>query len=757
MLTQVTIFAFYRGDCDELIFNFSELSLTLRSIRNGIQYDVSVGLETLYVTDCQLDRNMVTIRSSLIPGLLTPLSLCHAFLCNFLYLTIKGGYLSTIQQYDWMNIAEQIRKCIQATNDGVLQDIYSLRAAPNLEKCEENIINTSHSQSPKHCAPHTETQHTFITADVCESFVEPHQQNNDEEGENRINIIKVNPAFTPLSPRKIKASSVLLKLRISKGSNDAIRLDDASATLCESEGSFKRIETSEILVPGRTAFNHSETLQLINPAELALAETAPVGMFQTLNVRPLYPSSDINHPKSWDRASLYHSFRRHHGPNISKSSHSIHLPVSTTFNVKAHSLLDEKEKRAQEQRVIFPPPRAEPYKYVLDDDCESQDPYITDLEPEITDQRAIRELQKLMKNHMRAGEPFFPMKVVGVQPPTVQNSCRSPNVRRRALTKKEYLDMHFSPRLPCSEIKSNEDLNKEYLDVHFNTPSPLTNMKSVDDSIDSGKCDSGNSDLEGPVPPSAPKQATKHVRRRFREKEASTSKPQKIVNKEANEKRVVKTSREEVKIDVPPLDSIKPEDILPSPSMEDVLEPNLGKVVMIVESRRLMQLYFAKKFLQLDILADIYNCRSNAARALFFNPSTFSHVFVSYNDLVSDGNLRNSLLQIIDPRRAGPSKGEHNNTDLDWRHWNPSMFRTSVSLIVYGDVAEGSISDTDTESSDLLEDLSTDEEETKNIADTVLNERCDQRREAKLLRREDKISVCGIQNFITQFYTNTFV
>jgi 5,10-methylenetetrahydrofolate reductase len=85
------------------------------------------------------------------------------------------------------------------------------------------------------------------------------------------------------------------------------------------------------------------------------------------------------------------------------------------------------------------------------------------------------------------------------------------------------------------------------------------------------------------------------------------------------------------------------------------------------------------------------------------------------------------------------------------------MFRTSVSLIVYGDVAEGSISDTDTESSDLLEDLSTDEEETKNIADTVLNERCDQRREAKLLRREDKISVCGKQNFITQFYTNTFV
>lgn len=664
-----------------------------------------------------------------------------------------------------MNIAEQIRKCIQATNDGVLQDICSLRANPKLEKGEANITNTDLSQSPKLNSSHAETQHTFITADIFESSDESYQRDDYNQGQNKLNTVKANPAFPPLSPRKIKASPVFLKTRILKGTNDAIRKDDLYATLCESEDSFKHKETSDILAPGISAYDEGlkgVTSQLVDSTKpylpISSAESVPVGMLQTLNVRSLYPSQDIVHPKSWDRASLYQSFRRHHGPDISKSSHSVQAPVSTTFNNKVHSLIDENERRVQQRQVILSNLRPEPYKYILDDDYESQDPFIVDFEPEINDPEAIRELQKLMKNHMHAGKPFFPMKVVGLQPPAVQNSYRSPNVRRRALTKKEYLDMHFAPRFLRSDIKSKEDSKKEYLDMNSAPLSPCSNMKSINDSLESGNCDSENEDIEQPVPPSEPKQGTTQIQRRFRVKEASTSKSQKMVNiKAKGRKRVAISSRDEIKIVVPPIDSIKPEEPFHSSSMENLLEPNTGKVVMIVESRRLMQLYFAKKFLQLDILADIYNSRSNAARALFFNPSTFSHVFVSYNDLVRDGNLRNSLLQIIDPRRADPSNDEHNNTDLDWKHWNPSVFRTSVSLIVYGDVAHGSISDSDTESSDSHDDSSTDEDEVKNMSEAELNERRDQKREAKLLRHEDKISVRQKQIFIIRLFTNRIV
>lgn len=48
-----------------------------------------------------------------------------------------------------------------------------------------------------------------------------------------------------------------------------------------------------------------------------------------------------------------------------------------------------------------------------------------------------------------------------------------------------------------------------------------------------------------------------------------------------------------------------------------------GTMVMIIDSRRLMQLYFAKKFLQLDMLADVHATRQSAAKALAMNPSMY--------------------------------------------------------------------------------------------------------------------------------------
>jgi hypothetical protein len=238
-----------------------------------------------------------------------------------------------------------------------------------------------------------------------------------------------------------------------------------------------------------------------------------------------------------------------------------------------------------------------------------------------------------------------------------------------------------------------------------------------------------------PTPPSDSKPVKPAIHRnlqvRFKEKKKGRNK------NEPQVKNIIKNKVQAVS--VPPTESIEPS-FLP--------EPNPGDVIMLVESRRLMQLYFAKKFLQLDVLVDVYGSRSSAARALALSPNTFSHVFVSYNDLISTGNLRNSLNQLIDPGRAQPTEGENNNPDFDWGAWNPSIFRTSISLVVYGEIATESLSDMDIDVSDVSDSSSDDDEDDTVEDDPETREARIERREAraqmrekKLLRREEKISV----------------
>ena len=105
------------GDnCDEVIFDMEEFELILRSVRyvrlhvcpyicayvyslyvyvccngyrNGVQYDVSVGLDTLYVTKSH-DPNepMVTLRSAV----------------------LDNGYITTIRAKDWFSLSEKIER-----------------------------------------------------------------------------------------------------------------------------------------------------------------------------------------------------------------------------------------------------------------------------------------------------------------------------------------------------------------------------------------------------------------------------------------------------------------------------------------------------------------------------------------------------------------------------------------------------------------------------------------------------------------------
>ena len=128
----------------------------------------------------------------------------------------------------------------------------------------------------------------------------------------------------------------------------------------------------------------------------------------------------------------------------------------------------------------------------------------------------------------------------------------------------------------------------------------------------------------------------------------------------------------------------------------------------------ILKLYFAKKFLQLDLLVDVHANRKSAAKALLTNPNAYSLVFVSFLDLINSGNLRNSLYQLVNPAMAvslkKKSKERRNNTgsvrlddddddddddesededydkNVDWRDFDPNIFNSDIALVVYGDI-----------------------------------------------------------------------
>eukprot|EP01031_Cornospumella_fuschlensis_P024637 gene24637-29770_t len=66
-------------------------------------------------------------------------------------------------------------------------------------------------------------------------------------------------------------------------------------------------------------------------------------------------------------------------------------------------------------------------------------------------------------------------------------------------------------------------------------------------------------------------------------------------------------------------------------------------IVLIIESRRIMQLYFTKKLLQLDLAVNVHLTCYDAQEALAQNPLLYGLMFISYADLIESGTraLRN--------------------------------------------------------------------------------------------------------------------
>ncbi len=64
----------------------------------------------------------------------------------------------------------------------------------------------------------------------------------------------------------------------------------------------------------------------------------------------------------------------------------------------------------------------------------------------------------------------------------------------------------------------------------------------------------------------------------------------------------------------------------------------IGRKILLIENRRLMQLYFAKKILQLDMLVDVHASVATAVQALSNDDDLYSLVFCSY-DLLDHSSL----------------------------------------------------------------------------------------------------------------------
>jgi hypothetical protein len=66
---------------------------------------------------------------------------------------------------------------------------------------------------------------------------------------------------------------------------------------------------------------------------------------------------------------------------------------------------------------------------------------------------------------------------------------------------------------------------------------------------------------------------------------------------------------------------------------EITLASTAHQAILLIESRRIMQLYFTKKFLQLDILVNVFTDPADAHESLQQTPEIYGLIFISYYDL----------------------------------------------------------------------------------------------------------------------------
>eukprot|EP01038_Epipyxis_sp_PR26KG_P013722 gene13722-18408_t len=71
------------------------------------------------------------------------------------------------------------------------------------------------------------------------------------------------------------------------------------------------------------------------------------------------------------------------------------------------------------------------------------------------------------------------------------------------------------------------------------------------------------------------------------------------------------------------------------------------KIVLLVDHRRVMQLYFAKKFLQLDIMTNLVTNINDLKSSLLEDPEVYGLILISYHTLSGDSSIDSILLQSI--------------------------------------------------------------------------------------------------------------
>jgi len=81
---------------------------------------------------------------------------------------------------------------------------------------------------------------------------------------------------------------------------------------------------------------------------------------------------------------------------------------------------------------------------------------------------------------------------------------------------------------------------------------------------------------------------------------------------------------------------------------EEVIEfDENDKAIMLIETNRIMQLYFAKKFLQLDRVLDVQMTLYDATEALTEDPDIYGVIFISLLDLLAEDNMKETLENLI--------------------------------------------------------------------------------------------------------------
>ena len=400
---------------------------------------------------------------------------------------------------------------------------------------------------------------------------------------------------------------------------------------------------------------------------------------------------------------------------------------------------------------------SEATKYILDDEYDSTYTSTLDyLTPfDIHDENSVRQLAKDLRGaSMRSGEPILPLFVLGAKPPTTPALHKPSPARRKVKTRCEiYSEFYVKPETNSAVIiesgknacdndeDEDEDSEEDSREMGIIEKPKAIEITSITTKPTFSNFDDYNDESDGEY-------ECVNRNNNFSTDATAESGSYVKIKRELNQK-------------------------------QDQIKTGASSMVLVIDSRRLMQLYFAKKFLQLNVLADVHYDILSAVKAIALNPTAYSLVLLSHEQLNCKtlDSLANSLSQMMDPEEANwPEKEREEIKAFDWSSFDPSLFSSHLSLVVYGLSVHGDgilmINEDDEEmkeedSTDVSEDTLSDEEHWSERREKRITRRFEQverrkRREVKRKMQKDRLSVntileclefCGVRDILEEPYT----